>query len=66
MLVPIFLIGAVGCPVPRSCPADLGRETLSPIENFETTSGKKTFQNRMDGKMQTSLNTNINTFSGRL
>jgi len=35
-IFPIFL--RLAASVPRSCPADLGRETLNPIEGFETTS----------------------------
>ena len=37
-IFPIFLW--LAAPVPRSCPADLGWETLNPIEGFETTSGE--------------------------
>jgi hypothetical protein len=33
-------IPVAGRPSPVSCPADLGRETLNPIEGFETTSRK--------------------------
>jgi hypothetical protein len=35
-IFPIFL--RLAASVPRSCPADLGRETLNPIEGFEATS----------------------------
>jgi len=35
---PILEIFQIWMLVPRSCPADLGREILNPIGNFETTS----------------------------